>query len=301
MKEEREKMLELLADEILFGLTEQESAELGQLKKNFPELKDDDSFEAAAAIINLMRLEINESLPAHLETKIELQGKAFFGDTEKLQPDSELEKKKFSNAAAGETAETVYKTSPKPSGFQWLGWALAAAASIALAANLWLTRFQRQPEVAKNPETIQTPEVTKTPEAIMTPRPELSAAQQLERLLASAPDVVQTNWTSPKDKKEILGDIVWSNEEQKGFMRFRGLPVNNPNEKTYQLWIVDESRNAKTPLSGGVFDVNQTGEVVIPINAQLQVKTPKAFKITVEKPGGVVVSAPTKVVAIANI
>ena len=44
------------------------------------------------------------------------------------------------------------------------------------------------------------------------------------------------------------------------------------------------------PVDGGVFDVTRNGEVIIPIDAKIAVSNPTAFAITVEKPGGVVVS-----------
>jgi hypothetical protein len=47
--------------------------------------------------------------------------------------------------------------------------------------------------------------------------------------------------------------------------------------------------------------VTKEGEVVIPINAKLQVRKPKMFAVTAEKPGGVVVSKQGKVMAIAKV
>ena len=80
-------------------------------------------------------------------------------------------------------------------------------------------------------------------------------------------------------------------------MRFIGMPVNDPNRQQYQLWIVDPDRDAQ-PVDGGVFDVNEDGEVIVPINAKLPIDDPTTFAITVEKPGGVVVSeGPLHIVA----
>jgi phosphotransferase system IIA component len=55
-------------------------------------------------------------------------------------------------------------------------------------------------------------------------------------------------------------------------------------------------------VDGGVFDIQASnGEVIIPINAKLAVNKPTAFAITLEKTGGVVVSAgPLLVVASAG-
>jgi hypothetical protein len=163
---------------------------------------------------------------------------------------------------------------------------------VALAANLWLTRLPQQQTI------VQTPPAAETPAP-----PPLTAEQQRAQLLASVRDLVQTSWTeaNPKKPVNVSGDIVWSNAEQKGYLRFRGLPPNDPNRETYQLWIFDETQDEKTPIDGGVFDVNREGEIIVPINAKLQVKKPKMFAVTAEKPGGVVVSKQGKVMAIAKV
>jgi hypothetical protein len=67
----------------------------------------------------------------------------------------------------------------------------------------------------------------------------------------------------------------------------------------YQIWIFDAGRDKRYPVDGGVFDVPaNAAEVVIPIRATLMVRKPAAFAVTVEKPGGVVVSGREHVVAL---
>ena len=97
------------------------------------------------------------------------------------------------------------------------------------------------------------------------------------------------------------GDVVWSDSMQEGYVRVSGVPKNDKNAYTYQLWIFDETQDPKTPIDGGTFDVNEDGEVVIPIDARLKTRNPKAFAITMEKPGGVVVSKQEKVPAMAQV
>ncbi len=36
----------------------------------------------------------------------------------------------------------------------------------------------------------------------------------------------------------------------------------------------------KTPVNGGIFNVQATGEVVVPIDAELNIKKPKLFAVT---------------------
>jgi DNA/RNA-binding domain of Phe-tRNA-synthetase-like protein len=61
----------------------------------------------------------------------------------------------------------------------------------------------------------------------------------------------------------------------------------------YQLWIFDKGRGAystKTAVDGGVFDVDTaTGDVIVPIDAKLEIFEPTLFAVTTEPPGGVVV------------
>ena len=74
-------------------------------------------------------------------------------------------------------------------------------------------------------------------------------------------------------------------------MTLRDLAPNDPGELQYQLWIVDGGREG-APLDGGVFDVPPgVDEHRVIIDAKLPViGQPKAFVITVERPGGEVVS-----------
>lgn len=112
-----------------------------------------------------------------------------------------------------------------------------------------------------------------------------------DSLLASAADLIQTEWiegTTPLINK-VSGDIVWSDSEQSGYMRFVGMPANDPKVWQYQLWILDPSRDSK-PIDGGVFDITSGEEAVVAIQAKLPVNRPTGFVVTIEKPGGVVVS-----------
>jgi anti-sigma-K factor RskA len=121
--------------------------------------------------------------------------------------------------------------------------------------------------------------------------------------MREAADAEVIEWSAPEDPRfrGVTGDVVWSDSLQAGFMRLRGMPANDPAREQYQLWIVDPERAAQ-PVDGGVFDIRDaTGEIIVPIQAKLAVDDPAAFAITLEKPGGVVVSAgPLLVVAPAS-
>ncbi len=128
------------------------------------------------------------------------------------------------------------------------------------------------------------------------------AAQLRAELIAANQGLVQANWSpGPTPSDGATGDVVWSETRQQGFMRFRGLPVNTPSKEQYQLWIFAKNQSDKTPIDGGVFDITSTAEVIIPINAKLHVEEPFMFAITIEKPGGVVVSTRERLPLLAKV
>lgn len=292
--QEKIRMLELFSDQTLFGLDGAELAELAKLERDFPEFQDDaaelaHSLEFSATAISLANLDMSEPLSSSLRAKIFADSEKWFASSQKpVSIVSRVETPAKEAEKETEDFQPTFAFEPKRSILNWLGWAVAAAACIALAVNIWTTRLQ-PPEIVKNPPTIQ------------TPIPELTAAQKREQLLASA-DKIQLPLAQPKpDANVITGDVVWNNTKQEGYVRFQGMPVNDKSKESYQIWIVDENQNPKTPVDGGVFNVNEKGEVIIPINATLKIGKPLMFAITKEKPGGVMVSDLSKLVAIAKV
>ncbi len=134
-----------------------------------------------------------------------------------------------------------------------------------------------------------------------SPPPE-PAPESRRRELLARPGVLQKGWTATADPAAAgaAGDVVWDNARQQGFMRFAGLRPNDPAREQYQLWIFDGTRDERYPVDGGVFDVPAGGDALVPIRAALQVKQPTLFAVTVEKPGGVVVSSRGRIVLVAK-
>jgi anti-sigma-K factor RskA len=277
---DRERMLDLLLAKATTGLSKEETEELKKLEEVFPELQNDNSFELAAAVIGLIDLKIDEPLPEPLHRRILAEADNFF---------ESAEGSKQENFQSEEEHQKTFAFAPKSSIWNSLGWLVAAVACIALAVVLWQTRADA-PRVENAQNQPQT-----------APAPTPGLAEQRERLIASANDVVIKQWTDfdPKKPRGVEGDVVWSNSAQKGFIRFRNLPVNDKTKEAYQLWIFDEAQ--KNPIDGGVFDAGEAGEIIIPIDAKLEVKKPTMFAVTAEKPGGVVVSELGKVMAVAKI
>lgn len=120
---------------------------------------------------------------------------------------------------------------------------------------------------------------------------------ELRQALIRTGDAAVWGWTG----QSLQGDVVWDGRAQRGVMRFRGLSVNDPSVQQYQLWIFDAQRNEAHPVDGGVFDIpSANGDVVIPIDPKIIVHEAQAFVVTVEAPGGVVVSSREQVVGQAK-
>lgn len=135
-------------------------------------------------------------------------------------------------------------------------------------------------------------------------KPSSPIVQQRQALLAEA-GTAQAEWGEWSDPqvsaefKGVKGDIVWNESQQRGFMRFSGLPVNDPRKEQYQLWIVDE-RGMDQRISGGIFNA-AAGELVVPITPSIRTRRAAAFALTIEEPGGTWVSTMKRRVVIAAI
>ena len=275
MKEDVEElMLDLLCRKAVYGLTDDEARQLAELERTSGRMENADSIELTVARLSLADLDHSSAeMPANLRSRIAAEAERFFDEGER--------------ANAGERSLPA-KPAASPL-FGWLGWVAAAAACIALAVNIYTTRSN--PPVAGNNPPLPPAQTAR----------QLTPAEQRAQLIQTAPDLARGT-VGPGNVKTVspTGDVVWSDAKKAGYMRFTNLPKNDPSKETYQIWIFDETQDEKTPIDGGTFDVTADGEVVVPINAKLDPHNTKAFAVTVEKPGGVVVSKRERIVALAK-
>ncbi|MGB7069161.1 MAG: anti-sigma factor [Pyrinomonadaceae bacterium] len=272
-EDENVLLVDLLIQEAVYGIDDAEASELRGLIGTGER---DNSYEFTAACVALAHLGQLESLPGNLRARIIANSDNYVGSYRSNdQPDLQN---------IGDPAGKAWSST----WWGWLGWAAAAAACIALAFTTLTDRVR-------------------APEVVDKPRQPLSRAlnpdKRRQELMATAGDVVTALWIKGNvgPTVAVSGDVVWSDAKQAGFMRLGGLPVNDKEKSTYQLWIFDESQDEKTPIDGGTFDIDGSGETVIPIDAKLKTRKPKMFAITIEKAGGVVVSKREKIAAIGKI
>jgi hypothetical protein len=271
-----DRVMELLVQRATDGLNASEQVELNRLLGQSKH-SDGNQFEPTAAALLLAGVGEEEPLPEGLKAKLMVQAENF-----SIQmPRSAVVNMPVAEATAPATRRRPVparsaKSTGRASTQQPWAW-LAVAASFLFAIAGWWPRLGDEGEV--------------------------DLERQREQLLALQA-TVQKEWQATQDPaaKGVSGDVVWNQVTQVGYMRFRGLPSNNPQRAQYQLWIFDRARGDKYPVDGGVFDVpNDKGEIVIPITARLPVRDPAMFAVTLEEAGGTVVSDREHILVLAKV
>ena len=136
-------------------------------------------------------------------------------------------------------------------------------------ARLEIAKFEAPPD----------PEALSRNRLAMLEMPATFVAQMSTFDLPDVPDLPAA------EQRDVTGDFVWNEEVGAGYARFVGLDPNDPNIEQYQVWVIDE-RGLEQKVSGGVFNVNEEGEVIVPITPGIDVGRIALFAVTVEAPGG---------------
>ena len=271
-----ERLTELLVQQATEGLSASETLELRGLLAKYGRPDAEVIDRTAAALLLAGSIE-PEPIPAGLRKKLDLAADAFIVG-ELGQPAN------ADDISPAGSAASIEKPSRRQSA---IGWYVAAAA-VVLAVVAWWPGMQGPTSA------------TQTADLSVPPAPAPSEARA--QMIADATAVARP-WETTDDPaaQGVAGDVVWDNDKQAGYMRFKGLPANDPSRAQYQLWIFDGSRGDQYPVDGGVFDVPPgSDEVIVPIDAKLPVSQPALFAVTIEKPGGVVVSSRERIVVLAK-
>ena len=273
-----DRLSELLAEEAALGLGVQELDELNTLLPESDAVRARREMMEAAALAQLAFLKRDRAgsqrMPPRLRARLSAMGQAQVAastrTTGRAVADLAAERQRRhpspGSSPAAEAGSRAWHRNPA------FGWSVAAA--LALAVVVFQVQDSGQPARVAMPDERQA--------------------------LLSDPATLTLPWTTPAESgyENVRGEVVWNGERQEGYLLLTGMPVNDPASAQYQLWIVDPARDRQHPVDGGVFNVASSGEVIVPIDAKLPISAPVAFAITLEQPGGVVVSAgPLLVVA----
>jgi hypothetical protein len=304
-----EAMLDLLVKQVTEGLSPAEQRALDVLDSEIASAHARE-LELAAAAVALAGSPAAEPLPAALRARIEADARVAFGEggagigagvgkmvsagtgagAREVGPPGDM-------AAAGKVVElAAVRRSPARGTAGW--W--AAAACLVLAVIGWLHSPAPAPLVLPPAQvSVNVP----PPAAPLAPEPSTPTPAQEREALLARPDSLKVSLGITKDPAAAgaSGDVVWDPATQRGFVRFTGLKPNDPQKHQYQLWIFDGDRDQRYPVDAGVFDVpTDASEVIVPLRAALLVHAAKAFAVTLEQPGGVVVSARDHVLALGK-
>lgn len=234
-----------------------------------------EEFEAAAAAYDLARMDdLADAMPDGLAERIRVA--AELTDAADTRDASRVVSMPRAQATAGATGGT--STAATPRRRRNIAPWLAVAASLVIAVAGWW------PQLA--PQTSTTTDPAAARDAF------IASADQLMRVPLSGTDDPAASNAS--------GELVWDPETQRGFVTVRNLAKNQPTEAQYQLWIFDSQRDTH-PVDAGVFNVDDADQTVIDFTAKLPVGKPKLFAITVEQPGGVVVSDQGRIAMVGQV
>ncbi|MFO0888097.1 MAG: anti-sigma factor [Isosphaeraceae bacterium] len=277
-----ERLSELLAGEVLGDLSDEERAELDRLRESVPEeagRQEAWTLELAAGALELgLDPPRVAPLPVHLKDRIHAGAVGHFGGP-RLREALPSEVRPHRRRAAGRRLSA------------WGGWFAAAAAGLAAFWLWWYPRgFEREP--APRPPIPPTP----APVARTSETPE----EDLERLLASVKPLPLKATDHPL-AVGASGSLVWDPGRRKGYLKLTGLAEVRPAQGVYQLWIFDRRRDSRYPVLGSTFTIDDAKRPsVVPIRPELEVSEPVQYAITLEPPGGVVVSDRRRVLLVAS-
>lgn len=220
---------------------------------------DDVSLEMTAAVLEVSLLTRQDFvvMPAEARRRLEAAGAAWAAVTSGV-------------LGGGLNSPSVFRRRAVRVAVRWGPWA-AAAACLTMAVIAW--------SPSSRADTVKIVE---------------SDPNKLEASLASWTD---GGASAPEAKESPMGCVCWSEANQSGFLRLKGVPVNDC-EHQYQVWIIDD-RGMDERISGGVFDC-KSANCVVEIHPAIPVHHAKAFAITIEGPGGTMVSKMTHKLAIAK-
>lgn len=265
MDSDLERLEDLLIQRSLEGLNGSEQREMETLLEIFPHI-DADAFDRAVAAVTVSTITVNEEMPAELFAGIQASGVEFVEARRQAPP---VEPRQATHI------ETARRRRPAARSNNTLPWLLAAASAAFAVFSWW---------------------------SLQSPNTSVTAQEQRLVLVDAGAPVLEWSATEDPAAAGASGDVVWDNNLQQGYMRFRLLATNNPEDFQYQLWIFDAERDERYPVDGGVFDIPAgTTEVIVPIRAAIPVRNPALFAITVEPPGGVVVSSRERIALVAEV
>ncbi len=265
------QLAELLIDRATVGLNADEQNELQRLLVSAG-IADDFSFDAIVALLQeTSEPEDMKPLPDHIRSRILVDAERVISYAEREAiagngADAEMEERLSKNVISEQRSDEMigHRRWPRREMLAWL----AAAASLLVAGFLWRGSDNRNAGL-----------ISLADQRVWD---KYQAAADAGKLFEV--ELAPGNHESGKQAK---GTVLWNQQTKRGVIRLNGLPINNPEQQQYQLWVIDRERGIEDRPNAGVFDITKAGVNILEFRSDLKVFDLQGFAVTVEKPGGV--------------
>ncbi len=199
-----------------------------------------------------------------------------WADTPSVEAPDSLKDRTF-DALPSQDITSLPAPETRPSSFPvFIPW--AAAAALAVAAIMLWEKNSTLTEVIDVKEA-HIDELAGEQKRLLASIAEFEENQKLDRLkIVSLQSEINSAY---------FGAAVWDGQNGRGLLQVSRIPKLEAG-KDYQLWIVDPKY--KTPVDGGVFQVDDDGAATITFTPKQKIDEVKAFAVSLEKKGGVPVA-----------
>jgi len=196
-----------------------------------------------------------------------------------VDPSLELRARVLSVASRRTPAAALSSSRP-------VGWWLATAAGLALAAGLTIYAAQLRGRIADlEAELRDTRARADAAQQQMADVQRTAAGAQTAVAILTAPDVARVELAGQPASPNASGRAFWSRSRGMVFTASNLPPL--PAGRTYQLWVV----TAQAPISAGLLVPDAQGSFSDTFNTPQDIGQPVAVAVTIEPAGGV--PAPT--------
>ena len=163
----------------------------------------------------------------------------------------------------------------------WLPWAMAAAA-VVVCVHQTLDKRDLQATVAhQNARILQLDQLADELRDATNQLGQTVASLQSATKLADVRIALLSSLLS--DEPKAVAVSLWDNQQQSGVFVVQNLkPL--PADRDYQLWVIDPQY--KNPVSAGVFQVDNAGNVRLHFKANKAIVTADKFAVSLEPKGG---------------
>ena len=180
-------------------------------------------------------------------------------------------------AAVAASQRPVMRETSRP-----VGWWLATAASLVLAAGLTVYTVQLRQRIAGlETELRDTRLRADAAQLQMADAQRTAAGAQSAVAILTAADVARVDLAGQQPSPNASARAFWSRSRGMVFNASNLPPV--PAGQTYQLWVV----TAKGPISAGLLAPDPQGSVSAVFSTPADIPQPVAMAVTLEKAGGV--------------